>query len=249
MPPALSPSLFTENPARDARFQVKDRWIECPNLPPEHPHHQIEFFQRQMNEEINSIEASARCLTDFPDAEWELRLELARQCADESRHARLYRRLLESRGGYVGQYPVLNFQYRIITNRKTLVERLAIQNRSFEAGGIDAIAFGITAARQAGDHQTADMYEAQLADEVNHVRFANRWIRKSIEKDRRALLAIGAALTDTAIAFAEVMGKEATEGVSYPIDEIGRLDAGFTPDEIRDAVQIQAAERNATEHR
>src|SRR5439155_4634521 len=163
------------------------------------PHHQIEFFQRQMNEEINSIEASARCLTDFPDAEWELRLELARQCADESRHAQLYRRLVESRGGYVGQYPVLNFQHRIITNRKTLVERLAIQNRSFEAGGIDAIAFGIEAARAAGDFEIAELYEAQLADEVNHVRFGNKWIRKTIETNRRALLAIGNALPERSI--------------------------------------------------
>jgi uncharacterized ferritin-like protein (DUF455 family) len=243
----LSPELFAENPARDSRFQVKERWIECPNLPPEHPHHQIEFFQRQMNEEINSIEASARCLTDFTDAEWELRLELARQCADESRHAQLYRRLVESRGGYVGQYPVLNFQYRIITKRKSLVERLTIQNRSFEAGGIDAIAFGIEAARAAGDHEVAELYEAQLADEVNHVRFANKWIRRTIQMDRRSLLTIGAALTDASIAFAEVMGKEATEGVTYPIDEAGRLDAGFTPEEIRDAVEIQNAGRHANE--
>ena len=240
----LTPELFAENPARDARFQVKERWIECPNLPADHPHHQIEFFQRQMNEEINSIEASARCITDFPDTEWELRMELARQCADESRHAQLYRQLVESRGGYIGQYPVLNFQYRIIVNRKSLVERLAIQNRSFEAGGIDAIAFGIEAARAAGDHQVAELYEAQLADEVNHVRFANKWIRKSIEKDPRTLLKIGKALTDTSIAFAEVMGTEGTEGVTYPIDEAGRLDAGFTPEEIRDAIEIQNAERH-----
>lgn len=245
----LDPSLFAENPERDSRFVVKEHWSECPNLPPDHPHHQIEFFQRQMNEEVNSIEASARCLTDFPDAEWELRLELARQCADESRHAQLYRNLVESRGGYVGQYPVLNFQYRIITKRKTLVERLTIQNRSFEAGGIDAIAFGIRAARAAGDDEVAAMYEAQLADEVNHVRFANHWIRKTIETDRRTLLAIGAAMTDASVAFAEVMGKVATEGVTYPIDEAGRRDAGFTPEEIRDAIEIQAADANGSDVR
>jgi uncharacterized ferritin-like protein (DUF455 family) len=235
----LTAELFAENPARDSRFTVKDRWIECPNLPQGHPHHQLEFFQRQMNEEVNSIEASARCLTDFPDAEWELRLQLARQCADESRHALMYRRMVEARGGYVGQFPVLNFQYRIITKRSALIERLAIQNRSFEAGGIDAIKFGIAAAREAGDHAVGDMYEAQLADEINHVRFANKWIRSWIQKDKRCLLAIGSALTATSIAFAEVMGSEGTDGVSYPIDAAGRLDAGFTPDEVRVAVEIQ----------
>jgi uncharacterized ferritin-like protein (DUF455 family) len=239
----LTPALFAENPARDSRFDVKERWIECPNLPAENPLHQLEFFQRQMNEEINSIEASARCLTDFPDAEWELRLQLARQCADESRHAQMYRRIVESRGGYVGQFPVLNFQYRIITKRPSLVERLAIQNRSFEAGGLDAITFGIEEAHRAGDHEIAELYEAQLADEVNHVRFANEWIRRAIQQNRRCLMDIGQAMTDASLAFAEVMGKEATEGVNYPIDVAGRLDAGFTPDEVRVAVEIQASGR------
>jgi uncharacterized ferritin-like protein (DUF455 family) len=237
----LTAALFAENPARDPRFEVKEHWIECPNLPPEDPLHQLEFFQRQMNEEINGLEASARCLTDFPETAWALRLELARQCADEARHALMFRRILESRGGYVGQFPVLNFQYRIITKRPSLIERLAIQNRSFEAGGIDAITFGIGAARASGDEQIAALYEAQLADEVNHVRFANEWIRKAIQQNRRCLLDIGGALTAASLAFAEVMGQEGTEGVSYPIDTVGRLDAGFTPEEIQDAVEIQAA--------
>jgi len=234
----MTVDLFAENPARDSRFIVKEHWVECPNLPPENPLHQLEFFQRQMNEELNSIEASARCITDFPNADWDLRMQLARQCADESRHALMYRRIVESRGGYVGQFPVLNFQYRIITKRPSLVQRLAIQNRSFEAGGIDAITYGIAAARDAGDHEIADMYEAQLADEVNHVRFANEHIRRAIQQNRRTLLEIGEALTAASIAFAEVMGKEGTEGVSYPIDAEGRLDAGFTPDEVRSAVEI-----------
>ncbi|HYH07657.1 MAG TPA: DUF455 family protein [Thermoanaerobaculia bacterium] len=236
----MTPEFFAENPARDSRFDVKERWIECPNLPADHPQHQLEFFQRQMNEEVNSIEASARCITDFPNVDWDLRMQLARQCADESRHAVMYRRILESRGGFVGQFPVLNFQYRIIVKRPTIIERLAIQNRSFEAGGIDAITFGIAAARNAGDHEIADMYEAQLADEVNHVRFANDYIHKCIQRDRRTLLEIGNALTAASVAFAEVMGTEGTDGVAYPIDEAGRLDAGFTPDEVRAALEIHA---------
>jgi uncharacterized ferritin-like protein (DUF455 family) len=235
-------ALFSDNPARDSRFVVKERWIECPNLPQGHPQHQLEFFQRQMNEEVNSVETSARCISDFPDAPWELRLELARQCWDESRHATMYRRLVETRGGHVGQFPVLNFQYRIITKRPSLVERLAIQNRSFEAGGIDAITFGIGAAREAGDDEVAEMFEAQLADEVSHVRFANKWIRKFIEQDRRCLLAIGEALSAASVAFHEVMGREGTEGITYPVDVPGRLEAGFTANEVQDTVNIHASQ-------
>jgi hypothetical protein len=107
--------LFAPDPARDGRFVVKARWIECDNLPGAHPLHSVQFFHRQMNEEVDSLEASAQALADFPNAPWELRLALARQCSDEARHARAYRAQVERRGGHVGQFPVLNFQYRIIT--------------------------------------------------------------------------------------------------------------------------------------
>jgi hypothetical protein len=80
---------------------------------------------------------------------------LARQCYDEARHAVMFRRLFEKRGGTVGEYPVMNFQYRIITRFDNLAARLAIQNRSFEAGGLDAITAGIKQTREDGDHELA----------------------------------------------------------------------------------------------
>jgi uncharacterized ferritin-like protein (DUF455 family) len=166
---------------------------------------------------------------------------MARQCADESRHTQMFRRLLEQKGGYVGQYPVMNFQYRIITKSQDLCSRMAIQNRSFEAGGIDAIAYSKDVAREDGDHDLAELYEAQLADEITHVRFANEWIRAAVQKDPRNILKIGTALNFASKAFAEVMGKEGTEGVEYPADQAGRLEAGFTLEEIKLAADLAAS--------
>lgn len=229
---AADPSLFAPGPARDARFDVKDRWVECTNFPLGDPRQAIEFLHRQMNEEVDSLESSARNLADFPEAAWEVRMCLARQCADEARHAVMFRRLFEKRGGTVGEYPVMNFQYRIITRFDNLAARLAIQNRSFEAGGLDAITAGIRQTRDEGDHELAELYEAQIADEISHVRFANEWIRRLSKEDPRNLLAIGMAMKTASKAFAEVMGREGTEGVHYPADREGRLEAGFTPEEV-----------------
>jgi uncharacterized ferritin-like protein (DUF455 family) len=237
-PGSLEPSLFAPGPARDERFIVKERWQDCHNLPGDHPLHQVEFTHRQMNEEVNGLECSARCLSDFPDADWELRMCFARQCADEARHARMFRRRLESLGGHVGQFPVLNFQYRIITRDDSLLGRLTIQNRTFEAGGIDAVSFGVQQAAASGDTGLADFFDSQLADEILHVRFANEWIRRIIRNDPRALLRVGAAMTMAAKAFQQVMGKEATEGVSYPTDRLGRREAGFTEQEVRLAADL-----------
>jgi uncharacterized ferritin-like protein (DUF455 family) len=238
--PTLDPTLFAEGPARDARFTVAARWIECANFPNGHPLRAIEFLHRQMNEEIDSLECSAANLRDFPDAPWDVRLSLARQCADEARHAAMFRHLFEKRGGHVGQYPVLNFQYRIVAHIRSLVGRLAIQNRSFEAGGLDAIAHGIEQARQEGDESLRELFEAQRADEISHVRFANEWINAATRQNPRSVLEIGSALATASKAFRQVMGSEGTEGVSYPADDAARREAGFTDTEVGLAIQLQS---------
>ena len=99
---------FAAGPARDSRFDVKERWADCLNLPPTHPERDLEFFHRQMNEEINGLENAARSLADFPQADWGVRMSIARQAADEARHVLMFRRILEKRGGWLGRYPVLS---------------------------------------------------------------------------------------------------------------------------------------------
>ena len=240
-----TPQLLADNPARDSRFTVADCWSDCMNFSEDDPLHLIEFFHRQMNEEVVSLECSARNLGDFTDTPWELRMSLARQCADEARHARMFRRIFESRGGRVGEYPVLNFQYRIVMNLDSLIGRLAVQNRSFEAGGLDAIKSGIELASQNGDEELVALYEAQCADEISHVRFANNWIRRATADDPRTVLQIGAALNLATQAFQVVMGSEATEGVHYPADVSGRQEAGFTDQEVDLAIRLQEQPESA----
>ncbi len=150
---------------RDPRFEVKTRWVDCVNLPDAHPERFVEFLHRQMNEEVNGLECAAAALCDFPEAQWEVRMSLARQCADEARHVLMFRRCCEERGAHLGKYPVLNFQYAIITSADTLEGHLAIQNRAFEAEGIDAIAQAIVEAEQAGDVPLRHLFDAQQAGE------------------------------------------------------------------------------------
>jgi uncharacterized ferritin-like protein (DUF455 family) len=233
--------LFAPGPARDARFTVVERWVECANFPRDDERRQVEFFHRQMNEEMNGLEASARHLADFPEADWELRMWFARQCSDEARHARLFGEMFKRRGGEIGGYPVMNFQYRIITNIPHLVGRLAVQNRSFEAGGIDAVTYEVEAARTRGDEELAELFETQLADEIIHVRFANEWIRRLIRQEPRRVIQMGTALTSAAKAFASVMGREGTDHSAYPAAWEGRREAGFTDEEIQIASTLAEA--------
>ena len=235
----LAAPNLADGPARDGRFVVADRWVDCANFSPDDPLREIEFFHRQMNEEVGSLECSALNLSDFPQEDWTLRLGLARQCFDEARHAAMFRRIFETRGGRLGQYPILNFQYRIVANISSLVGRLAVQNRSFEAGGLDAIKFGIEDALQRGDQELVDLYQSQQADEIGHVRFANDAIRAATANNPRAVLIIGAALNKASKAFADVMGSAGTAGVGFPADAEGRQEAGFSAKEVQLAIRLQ----------
>jgi uncharacterized ferritin-like protein (DUF455 family) len=241
----FDPVLFGEGPARDERFTEKRRWTECANFPNHHPLKHIEFFHRQMNEEMNGVENAAQSLADFPDADWKVRMSIARQCADEARHVEMFRRIFESRAGKVGEYPILNFQYRIIANLADLLSRLVVQNRSFEAGGIDAVSFAIDEARKRGDQELVDLFEMQQADEITHVRFANEFIFDTIRKEPRAALQVARALTLASTAFMQVMGREGVENVEYLADERGRLEAGFGLEEVK-AATTQAIKRRAS---
>ena len=235
---ATDGDLFTAGPARDARYTVKEHWRDCENYPGDHPLHQVEFTHRQMNEEVNGLECSAACLADFPQADWGLRMWFARQCADEARHARMFRARLESMGGHVGQFPVMNFQYRIICKADSLLGRLTIQNRTFEAGGLDAVAWVAQTMRDEGNAPLADFFESQLADEIVHVRFANDWVRKLIRDDPRQLLDMSKTLGRAARGFKQVMGNEGTDGVWYPTARDARVEAGFTEDEVKLASEL-----------
>jgi uncharacterized ferritin-like protein (DUF455 family) len=220
----LDPSLFADPPARDGRFNVVGVWSEMENIYNDDGRMKTEFLHRQMHEEVNGLEIAARNLTDFPDAPWELRMSIARQCWDEARHVEMFRRAFEARGGTVGEFPVLCFEYRILTKIDTLIGRLTVQNRSFEAAGIQAIGDGLESVQRAGENDLAQLFDAQLPDEIQHVRYANKWIKKLVGQNPRSALDIARAVSHANAAFRIVAGDAA---LSITLDDQLKTEAGF----------------------
>lgn len=224
---SLDPRLFAAGPARDPRFDVRETWAEMTNLPDDDPLAVAEFLHRQMNEEVNGLEIAARNLVDFPEADWALRMAIARQAWDEARHVVMFRRCVEARGVRVGDYPVLNFQYRIATRIDSLLGRLAVQNRSFEAAGLDAIQDGMA---QTSEPDLRALLDSQLADEIQHVRFANEWMPELTRRGgARATFELARAVGQAEEALAVVAGGAVTR---YPVQEALRREAGFDESEI-----------------
>src|SRR4051794_25655610 len=79
------------DPAREPCYRILDlhRELEALHLDLDAGSSHRERVYRDFNAEIQTLEIAAQCLVDFPEAPWELRLELARQCWDEVRHAGL----------------------------------------------------------------------------------------------------------------------------------------------------------------
>ena len=186
--------VLRSDPAREDCFTVIHTDADMQDWPDMSDIARRERLHRHMNNETGAMEIAARCLADFPDAPWELRLALARQTADEARHATLLLQRLHELDGRKGEFPIANFEWGVTLMLEDLPGRLAVQNRTFEAGLIDILGTMRNRWREAGDHTTADMLEAILADEITHVRFANRWIKKLTEQDPRVLLKVAMAV-------------------------------------------------------
>jgi uncharacterized ferritin-like protein (DUF455 family) len=186
--------VMRRDPAREPCFNVV------------HLHQQMEDYggmsdvsrrqrlHQHMHNEMQSLEIAAQCIVDFPDTPWDLRLELARQCWDETRHTQmLYRRLLEI-GGRKGEFPVMNYEWGVTCMMDSLVARLALQNRTFEGGEMDLLNELSQMWREAGDEQTADLLAGILVDEIQHVRFANQWLKRLARDEPRTLLQVAQAV-------------------------------------------------------
>jgi hypothetical protein len=196
------------DPKREDCFRVVNSDAEMYEWPDMSAISRRERLHRHMNNETGAIEIAAQCLVDFPEAPWELRMQLARQCWDESRHvASLWRRLKEI-GGHKGEFPISNFEWTVTCMLDSLAARLALQNRTFEAGELDLLGQLPGKWREAGDEKTAEVLESILSDEITHVRFANQWLKRMIQEDRRVLLKIAMAVRFLSAVTAAVAPKE-----------------------------------------
>jgi len=254
-----------EAPARDGCFTVVVHDAEMHEYEAGDARALRETVHRHMSNEITSLDIAAQCLAEFADAPWELRLELARQCWDEARHVAALHRRLGELGGRKGEFPISTFEWSVTCALGTLAARLATQNRTFEAGAMDVVGGLCPALREVGDPETAELLEGILADEIHHVRFANRWIKALVEQDRRVLLQVAAAVRFLAQANA-VLQSEAGEAnavgrvMADPAERVPAVNvedrrlAEFTDDEIQEILRQAGfrsllAERPAAEPR
>jgi uncharacterized ferritin-like protein (DUF455 family) len=244
------------DPARESCFKVVHDAAELADFADMSDVARRQRLHKHMHNEMQSLEMAAQSVADFPEAPWDVRMGLARQCWDETRHSRLlYRRLCEI-GGYKGEFPVMNFEWSITCMMDSLSARLAIQNRTFEGGEIDLLRHLVGTWIEAGDEETAELLDGVLADEIQHVRLANVWFKQMSRQDPTVLLKLAAAVNfvkRVTQAFEPAPGEVNAAGVNLTgfehvemlLNVEDRLRAGFSEREV-EQIQLQENQLRAT---
>ena len=201
--------------------------------------------------EIQALEGAGRTCWDFevgdgPDqAPFELKLDMARQCWDETRHCEISVKLGDWMGTEIGEFSEATFLYEAACNPDPVL-RLTGVNRALEGLAIDVF----NTMREFGAVSQDPMLEFcedwMLADEVTHVKMGSDWLRKVTEHDpdRRAKALEFQQVVDKLFSFGGARGEteESPIGLARRFREL----AGFTDDEVD---QISQMDHDALEER
>src|SRR5262249_37748333 len=120
----------------------------------------------------------------------------------------------------------------------SLPARLAVQHRTFEAGSLDIENQAVPMLREMGHDGAAEMKDAVDADEIQHVRFANEWLRRLADARPRAVLPRAAAMAWVRKGV-EATGLDPLKDI--PTSDEARQLAGFTGAEVGEVARLHQA--------
>ena len=143
--------------------------------------------------EIQALEGAGRTCWDFEvgkgseEVPFELKLDMARQCWDESRHCEISIKLSDWMGTEIGEFAESTFLFEASCNADPIL-RLAGVNRGLEGLAIDVFTTMKEFGEVAQDPVLEFCEDWMLADEVTHVKMGSTWLRECTkdDPDRRA---------------------------------------------------------------
>ena len=181
--------------------------------------------------ELQALEAAGRTLWDFPDAPWEFKMNMARQCWDEGRHVQVFEKLIDHVGGEVGAFPENTFLFEASCHDDPVL-RVTGVNRCLEGLACDVFRSLIDHGKEVSDDVMAQAVDFVLADELTHVRFGSDWTREFTKDD-----------PDRAERAREFQ-RETERSFSFGgrrIARAERVEAGFTEEELDEIEEIAGA--------
>ena len=187
--------------------------------------------------ELQALEGAGRTLWDFPDAPWEFKMNMARQCWDEARHVQTFEKLLDHVGGEVGMFPESTFLFEAACADDPVL-RVAGVNRGLEGLACDVFRDMIEFAKASGDTKMEQAVDYVLADELTHVRFGSEWVKEFTKDDPDRAKAAKEFQREVDRQFSIGGARSAKADAAIPIAVEDRLEAGFTEEELEELAQV-----------
>ena len=187
--------------------------------------------------ELQALEGAGRSLWDFPDAPWEFKMNMARQCWDETRHVQIYEKLLQHVGGWAGMFPENTFLFECACADDPAL-RVAGVNRALEGLACDVFRDMIRYADAIGDDTMKQAIDYVLADELTHVRFGSDWVKEFTRDDPERYQRAQQFRREVDKQFSFGGARSEREDAAIPIAWEDRKEAGFTEEELLDLKQI-----------
>ena len=189
--------------------------------------------------ELQALEGAGRSLWDFPDAPWEFKMNMARQCWDEARHVQIYEKLLEHCGGTVGMFPESSFLFECACADDPAL-RVAGVNRGLEGLACDVFRDMIRFAEKSGDEKMQQAIDYVLADELTHVRFGSEWVKEFTKNDPARFEAAQQFRRQVDKQFSFGGSRSDREDAAIRIAREDRIEAGFTEQELDELTEVSS---------
>jgi len=181
--------------------------------------------------ELQALEAAGRTIWDFPEAPWEFKMNMARQCWDEGRHVQIFEKLMDHVGGEIGAFPESTFLFEASCHDDPVL-RITGVNRCLEGLACDVFRSLIDHGKQVDDDLMAQAVDFVLADELTHVRFGSDWTREFTKDDPERAERAREFQRETERAFS-FGGRQ--------IARAERAEAGFSEEELDEIEELAAS--------
>ena len=180
--------------------------------------------------EFNAINLALDAVYRFREMPDDFYGDWLKVAAEEAYHYGLLNDRLQSLDMKYGDLPAHNGLCEMTVNtRHDVMVRMALVPRVLEARGLDVTPGMMQKLEQAGDHETVDILKIILRDEIGHVAIGSRWFHYCCEqRDLEPLLT-----------FRELLMEYMREPLRGPLYTEGRLQAGFTQDELDQLLEME----------
>ncbi|MBI3212082.1 MAG: DUF455 family protein [Simkania negevensis] len=143
-----------------------------------HPDKRAICLHRFAGHELLAVEIMAYALLRFPEASKSFRMGVAHTLKEEQEHVKLYSARLKDFGIKFGDLPLYRHFWIHTPYLTSPLAYIATLSLTFEMANLDfAPMYGESFAKQ-GDFQSAALMERIFSDEITHVAFGWRWLKK-----------------------------------------------------------------------